>query len=109
MATDNTGRSDLRNVADVDRLIHELARLMILASLYVVESADSTFLLRQTGLRQANLPAYTAELGAAGHIDAKEESVDMQPHTMLHITEKGRAAFQAYWQRMAQVFDDLSL
>ena len=35
---------------DIDRLVHEPARLMILANLYVVESADFTFLMNRTGL-----------------------------------------------------------
>ena len=108
MAAANTDRLDLQAIADVERLIHELARLMILASLVVVESADFTFLMRQTGLRRGNLPAYTRELESAGYIDAEEESVGRKPHTMLYITEQGRAAFKAYRQRMTQVFSDLS-
>ena len=35
----------VRDLAEVDRLVHEPARLMILMVLYTVESADFTFLL----------------------------------------------------------------
>ena len=39
------GNPNLKPIASIDRLIHEPARLMILAVLYAVESADFTFLL----------------------------------------------------------------
>jgi len=49
------GSGELEPIAGIDRLIHEPARLMILALLYVVESGDFTFLMRQTGLTWGNL------------------------------------------------------
>ena len=46
------GASDRASWA-VDKLVHEPARLAILANLFVVESTDATYLLRQTGLTWA--------------------------------------------------------
>lgn len=101
------GGTDLQPIADIDRLVHEPARLMILAILYVVESADFLFLMRQTGLTKGNLSSHMGRLETAGYIDIKKEFVDKIPRTLLRLTDKGRAAFQTYRQDMIQVLEDL--
>jgi DNA-binding transcriptional ArsR family regulator len=107
MATVETGAADLQSLTDIDRIIHEPARLMILALLYVVESGDFTFLMRQTGLTWGNLSSHLSKLEAAGYIAVEKEFVGKKPHTMLFLTDEGRAAFRDYRQRMKQVLDDL--
>lgn len=98
---------ELHSLVDIDRLIHEPARLMVMALLYVVESADFIFLQRQTGLTWGNLSSHLTKLEEAGYVDVEKEFVDKKPHTMLHLTDQGRAAFQEYRQSMKQVFEDL--
>ncbi len=107
MSVDEAVSEELRSVADIDRLIHEPARLMILALLYVVESADFLFLMRQTGLTWGNLSSHLSKLEEAGYVQIEKEFVGKKPHTMLHLTDDGRAAFREYRQRMKQVLDDL--
>ena len=107
MATPKIGSEDLQPIANIDRLIHEPARLMILSLLYVVESGDFTFLMRQTGLTWGNLSSHMSKLEAAGYIEVEKEFVDKKPRTMLRLTDEGRAAFREYVQSMKQVFDDL--
>ncbi|OPY25540.1 MAG: hypothetical protein A4E28_03084 [Methanocella sp. PtaU1.Bin125] len=94
-------------VDDIDRLIHEPARLMIMAYLYVVDSADFIFLMRQTGLTWGNLSAHMSKLEAAGYIEVAKDFVDKKPHTMLRLTDKGRDAFRQYRKRMKGVLDSL--
>jgi DNA-binding MarR family transcriptional regulator len=108
MTNTKTGSKDLQPIANIDRLIHEPARLMILALLFVVESGDFTFLMRQTGLTWGNLSSHMSKLEAAGYIEVEKEFVDKKPRTMLRLTDEGRAAFQEYVQSMKQVFDDLT-
>jgi len=106
--TDSKARSDeLPSIPKIDKIIHEPARLMIMAYLFVVESADFLFLQRQTGLTWGNLSSHLSKLEAAGYIDLEKEFVGKKPHTMLHLTDKGRTAFQEYRQSMKQVFEDL--
>ncbi len=107
MSVDEAVSEDLRSVADVDRLIHEPARLMILALLYVVESADFLFLMRQTGLTWGNLSSHLSKLEEAGYIQIEKEFIGKKPHTMLHLTDDGRGAFRQYRQRMKHVLDGL--
>ncbi|KYK28240.1 MAG: transcriptional regulator [Theionarchaea archaeon] len=99
---------DFEPIADINRLIHEPARLMILAHLYVVESADFLFLMRQTGLTGGNLSSHMSKLEEAGYIKVDKEFVGKKPHTMLSLTSEGRTAFREYVQNMKQVLNGLS-
>jgi len=94
-------------LAEIDKLIHEPARLMIMACLYVIESGDFLFLMRQTGLTHGNLSSHMTKLEAGGYIEIHKEFVDRKPHTMLRLTGGGRTAFRNYRQRMQQVFEEL--
>ncbi len=90
------------SLADVDRVIHEPARLMILANLFIVESADYTFLMNRTGLTWGNLSSHLGKLEEAGYVKVEKEFVDRKPHTMLQLTVEGRKAFEKYRQQMGQ-------
>ena len=107
METDNPASQNVHPLASIDRLIHEPARLMILALLYVVESADFTFLMRQTGLTKGNLSSHIAKLEAAGYVDVKKEFVGKIPRTLLRLTSEGREAFETYRQSMIGVLEGL--
>lgn len=98
---------DFEPMPDINRLIHEPARLTILAHLYVVESADFLFLSRQTGLTAGNLSSHLSKLEEAGYIEIKKEFLDKRPHTMLSLTEEGRTAIRDYVQSMRQVLNGL--
>lgn len=94
-------------ITDVDRLIHEPARLLILSYLYVVESADFLFLLRQTNLTRGNLSSHLIKLEKAGYVNIEKKFVDKIPRTLLSLTKEGRKAFHEYSQRMKKIFKQL--
>ncbi|MBN2030625.1 transcriptional regulator [bacterium] len=97
----------LNSLGEIDRLIHEPARLMIIAYLYVVESADFLFIMRQTGLTKGNLSSHLSKLEAAEYIEIKKEFVHKIPRTFLSLSKKGRKAFEGYQTKMKQFFKDL--
>jgi DNA-binding MarR family transcriptional regulator len=101
------GSADLSALAEIDRLVHEPARLAVMALLYVVESADFIFLMNQTGLTWGNLSAHMSKLEEAGYIEVVKSFKGKRPNTMLRLTQAGRAAFQAYRQQMKRVLDGL--
>jgi len=103
----NKTSSDIQNITSVDKLIHEPARLNIMTHLYVIESADFLFMMRQTGLTFGNLSAHMSKLENAGYIEIIKEFVGKKPHTMLKLTEQGRQAFSEYRKKMKQFFDDM--
>ncbi len=98
---------DLRALIDLDQIIHAPARLMVLTYLYVVESVDFLFLKNVTGLTWGNLSSHVSKLEEAGYVAVEKEFKGKKPHTMLHLTDEGRAAYRAYKQSMQQVLDDL--
>ena len=95
------------NIQDVDRLIHEPSRLMIMAQLYVVQSADFTFLLHQTGMTAGNLSAHLSKLEDAGYVEVTKEFIERKPHTALALTKKGREAFKEYRRKVKQFVEKL--
>jgi DNA-binding MarR family transcriptional regulator len=98
---------NLTSLAEVDRVIHEPARLSIVALLYVLESADFTFIMNQTGMTWGNLSSHMAKLEEAGYLEVEKSFKGKRPNTMLKLTEQGRQAFQEYRKRMTQFFDEV--
>ena len=91
----------------IDKLIHEPARLNIMTRLYVVESADFLFMMRQTGFTFGNLSAHMSKLEAAGYVKIIKDFVGKKPHTLLKLTVKGRRAFDEYRKQMKQFFNEI--
>ena len=94
-------------ITAIDRLIHEPSRYLIMAYLFVVESADALFLQRQTGFTWGNLSSHLSRLETAGYVVIKKDFLDKKPHTMLQLTDAGRTAFKLYRRTMKQVLEDL--
>ncbi len=103
----NKSSRDQQQQVIIDKLIHEPARLKILAQLYVVESTDFLFLMRQTGLTQGNVSGHLTKLEKANYVTIKKGYVGKRPQTVISLTTKGRKAFKEYVQSMQQVFDGL--
>ena len=80
----------------VDRLIHEPARLAILTNLFVVESANATYLLQQTGLTWGNLGSHLIKLEEAGYVDVVKGYRGRKPETTVSLTAPGRRALLEY-------------
>lgn len=99
--------ADLEGLTEIDRLVHEPARLAILALLYVIESADFIFLMNQTGLTWGNLSAHMSKLEEAGYLEVEKSFKGKRPNTMLRLTPKGREAFREYAGRMRQFFSNM--
>jgi DNA-binding MarR family transcriptional regulator len=105
--SDTAGSQDYSALAEIDRLVHEPARLAVMALLYVVESADFTFVMNQTGLSWGNLSAHLSKLEEAGYLEVEKSFKGRRPNTSLRLTAAGRTALQEYRRRLKQVLDDL--
>ena len=81
---------------EIDRMVHEPARYLIMAYLYVVESADFIYLLHHTRLTKGNLSSHLMKLEEAGYVEVEKTFVDRVPRTLLSLTPGGRAALDAY-------------
>ena len=105
--SEKPSNQDYSALAEIDRLVHEPARLAVMALLYVIESADFTFLVNQTGLSWGNLSAHLSKLEEAGYLEVEKSFKGRRPNTNLRLTTAGRRAFQDYRRRLQQVLGDL--
>lgn len=104
---DEIASPNLSSLTEIDRLIHEPARLAVIALLTVIESADFTFLMNQTGLSWGNLSTHLSKLEEAGYVEVEKTFKGRRPNTNLRLTSAGRRAFQEYRRNMLQMLDDL--
>jgi DNA-binding transcriptional ArsR family regulator len=83
-------------MADLDRVIHEPARLLIAALLRNIETADFIFLLKETGLTKGNLSSHLSRLEEAGYVRIEKTYRGKVPLTLIGLTDLGRMAFDDY-------------
>jgi len=100
------GAGDAVRWEDLDRVVHEPARLVILVQLAFVEEADFLYLLRQTGLTKGNLSSHLTKLQEAGYVRIAKDFVGRVPRTRLSLTPGGRTAYARYRTRLAQLVAD---
>lgn len=93
----------LQSMLDVDRLIHEPARLIILSILYVLESADFLYLLNETGLRKGNLSSHLKRLEEAEYITIEKTYRGKTPLTICQLTKTGQSAYETYREQLKKV------
>lgn len=87
-------------LAALDKLIHEPARLAILTALSACRSADFLFLQRLTCLTKGNLSSHLSKLEEAGLIEVDKQFIEKKPNTAVALTARGRQAIEAHWQRL---------
>lgn len=90
-------------ITEINKLIHEPARLLIISLLYVVESADFVWIKRQTGLTDGNLSSHLSKLESAGYIIVEKRFKNKKPNTLLKLSEGGRKAFEEYRKKLTQI------
>lgn len=95
-----------QQIDDLDRVVHEPARLAILTVLSACESADFTFLLRVTGLTNGNLSTHLSKLEAAGLVGIVKQFAGKRPQTMVSLTAAGREQIKQHWKRLDKLRED---
>ncbi len=95
---------NLRLLGDLNRLLHEPARLMIATILYSAPEADFLYLLNATGLTRGNLSTHLARLEEAGYVEIEKTYRGKVPMTLLRLTKTGRVAFEQYRNRVKAAF-----
>jgi DNA-binding transcriptional ArsR family regulator len=91
---------DCELLPELDRLIHEPARLAILVVLASCERADFLFLERATGLTRGNLSVQLSRLEQAALIEIEKTIVQKRTLTTARLLRRGRTALEDYWSAM---------
>ena len=92
-----------QDLATLDRVIHEPARLMITAVLYATSEADFLYLQRECGLTQGNLSSHLSKLEDAGYVEIEKTFKGKCTLTICRLTFTGKMAFETYARTMRAV------
>jgi len=90
----------------LDPLLHSELRLAVMSLLAEVESADFTFLKKQTGATSGNLSVQIDKLSTAEYIAVEKGFKGKMPCTTCRITEKGLEAFGQYVEALRSYIKD---
>lgn len=93
----------IEELANLDRMVHEPARLAILTALSAVENADFLFLQRLTGLTAGNLSAHLSKLVEAGYIRVDKQIAGNRPNTTIWLTSTGLRAVTQHWKKLETI------
>ena len=80
----------------LDPLLHSELRLAVMSILAGVESADFTFIKKQTGATAGNLSVQIDKLTTAGYITVEKGFKGKMPCTTCKMTPSGQEAFENY-------------
>lgn len=92
-------------IIEIDKLIHEPARLMIISLLYVVESADFLWIKRQTDLTDGNLSSHLSKLESVGYVTIEKSIKNKKTRTSIKLSSGGRKAFEEYRKKLTQILE----
>ncbi|MGA3100038.1 MAG: transcriptional regulator [Bryobacteraceae bacterium] len=92
----------IRNIADLDRVIHEPGRLMIVALLFAVDRADFLYLQHETAMNKGTLSSHLSRLEEAGYIAVTKTYRGKVPQTLLCLNGTGRRAFEQYRRKLKE-------
>ena len=92
----------IRTIADLDRVIHEPGRLMIVALLFAVDRADFLYLQHETDMNKGTLSSHLSRLEEAGYVEVTKTYRGKVPQTLLRLTGAGRKAFEQYRRNLKQ-------
>ena len=89
----------------IDGVIHERVRLAIVAALAVSPELTFNELKETLDLTDGNLSAHSRTLEDAGYIEIEKTFQGRRPLTTMHLTPKGRQAFQGYLATLKRVIE----
>jgi DNA-binding transcriptional ArsR family regulator len=88
----------VQGLLELDRVIHEPARLVILTVLAGAEQVEFKFLETTTGLSKGNLSSHTTKLEQAGYLEVIKAFRGRVPVTSFRLTDIGKQALETYWK-----------
>ena len=89
-------KPQIQAIAEIDRVIHEPGRLMIVALLYAVETADFLYLQHETVMNKGTLSSHISRLEKEGYVNVEKTFRGKVPQTLLSLTRTGRNSFEGY-------------
>ena len=92
---------------DFDKLVHQPTRLQIFAYLYQHGETSFSDLKDALDVTEGNLSSHIQTMEDAGAVTVEKEFVDRKPQTTYHLTDEGRAKFEAHIGTLESLIDQL--
>ena len=92
----------IQTFTEIDRVIHEPGRLMIVALLFAVERSDFLYLQHETGMNKGTLSSHISRLEQAEYIHVEKTFRGKVPQTLLRLTRMGRKSFERYRKNLRE-------
>ena len=90
----------IKSISELDRVIHEPGRLMLVALLFAVDRSDFLYLQHETGMNKGTLSSHLSRLEEAGYVEVEKTYRGKVPQTLLRLTAAGRKAFEQYRRQL---------
>jgi DNA-binding MarR family transcriptional regulator len=84
----------------LDDVIHGRLRLGVMAYLSTVSPAPFLELKTKVNATDGNLSTHLSKLEDAGYVKIEKTFLGKKPHTLVHLTAKGRNAWIAYLNKL---------
>src|SRR5690606_5510338 len=93
-----------KEMARLNKVSHEPARLAITSALAACKMAEFLFLQELTGLTTVNLSCHLSNLQKAGYLVIDNKFIRTNiPHTSIQITAAGRTAIEQHWDQLERI------
>lgn len=92
----------MKQLPELDSLLHNPLRLAIMSILISVKEADFSYLQKATGSTNGNLSVQLTKLKDAEYISISKSFRDNYPKTTCSVTPKGHIAFEQYVNNLKQ-------
>jgi DNA-binding transcriptional ArsR family regulator len=93
----------IRGISEIDRVVHEPARLKILMFLQAVGEVDFLYLQLEGEFTQGNLSGHLRKLEEAGYVAIQKTFKGRMPLTICRLTTEGERALAGYCMQMSEI------
>ena len=88
---------------EIDKIIHEPARLRIMMILSGLDKADFNFIVSTLEMTRGNLSSHMDRLEQAGYIKILKSFNGKMPQTNYRLTKIGVKALSKYWATLDEI------
>ncbi len=88
---------------EIDKIIHEPARLRIMMILSSIDEADFNFMVSTLEMTRGNLSSHMDRLEEAGYLKILKSFNGKIPHTGYRLTKVGKRALSKYWAGLEEI------
>ena len=88
---------------EIDKVIHEPARLRIMMILSGIDEADFTFMVSTLEMTRGNLSSHMDRLEQAGYVKILKSFNGKIPNTGYRLTKMGKRALSKYWDALDEI------